>query len=308
MSFPANREGTAKIMQRFWLWNGVLGLLAGIAISCGGGDGDGDSGASACVPGQQVACACADGGEGVQQCDVSGGFFGPCTCGAGTGDGADTDVVTDGESATGSGGSGGLCGNGMEDAFECNMDDPSYCPEDCEDDSADGTTGTTDSCADDPIFVVQVPLQPSRWESGALVGFAAGGDLCQQAAAGAGVPDPMEVTVCTYAQVVEAEMAGELAAIPAGTTAWLHRLTVADIAGVPSAPGVGGRCQDWTYSTNHIADGEFAEFSGGPVTYNLDADTFFDGVDTTHTQPGVLECGGIMRSILCCNPVCESAG
>lgn len=41
------------------------------------------------------------------------------------------------------------------------------------------------------------------------------------------------------------------------------------------------------------------EVSGVP-TYELDADTFFDGIDTSHAAPGALPCGGITRSILCC--------
>ena len=78
---------------------------------------------------------------------------------------------------------------------------------------------------------------------------------------------------------------------------------------MPTQAGVGGRCVDWTYQTNHIADGEFVEFpGGGAVTYNFDNDTFYDGVDTTHAQPGLLECGTQMRAILCCNPPCMPAG
>ncbi|MCH9687012.1 MAG: hypothetical protein K0V04_36590 [Deltaproteobacteria bacterium] len=296
-------------MKRFWLFSGLLGLAGGLALACG----EEPTSTDGCVGGQQVACACPGGDSGVQVCDASGSFFGPCQCGDATGGGGetegDTDVVTGGESNTAGDETAGQCGNGIEDPFECEVGDPAYCPDDCMSDTADDTTGSPDSCTSQPTFVAMVPPQPSRWVSGALVGFAAGQDLCRQTATNLGVPDPMEVTVCTYAQVVQAENAGELAAVPAGTTAWLHRLTVADIAGVPTAPGVGGRCQDWVYETNHIADGEHVDFAaGGAATYNLDADTFFDGVDTTHTQPGVLECGSMSRSIMCCNPVCELTG
>lgn len=45
--------------------------------------GDGGKG-SACVPGQQVACACAGGTSGVQVCNVDGSGLGPCTGCAGS--------------------------------------------------------------------------------------------------------------------------------------------------------------------------------------------------------------------------------
>ena len=40
----------------------------------------------------------------------------------------------------------------------------------------------------------------------------------------------------------------------------------------------------------------------GAARYFLDNDTFYDGVDGSHTQPGMLECGTEQRSILCCTP------
>lgn len=302
-------------MQLYRLLGGLsLGLLGGIALACGGGGEDGDGSGGSCVMGQQVACACPGGTSGVQLC-LDGSSFGACQCGDATTAMGATETATDTEADSNSGSGttgGGACGNGVEDLGECEMGNAAYCPEDCS--SVDGTmgdSGTTgdDSCANVPIYVANVPSIGSRWESGALIGFAAGQELCRQAAAGAGVPDPMAVTVCDYEQVVQAEAAGEFVAIPGGTTAWLHRTTNADVAGVPSAPGTGGRCVDWTYQTNHISDGEFAEFpGGGAVTYNLDNDTFYDGVDTTHTQPGLLECGTQMRAILCCNPPCMPEG
>lgn len=245
----------------------------------------------------------------MQVCDPSGSFFGMCDCGEATGGATGTDTgVAD---ASGSGGSGSdLCGNGFEDDGECEMGGAMYCPEDCNGvgDDTTGDTGNQGGCESLPTYVAMVPSMPSRWESGALVGFAAGQELCQMAAATAGAEMADTVTVCDYEQVVEAEMAGEFAGMAAGTTAWLHRTTPAMLDGVPTQPGTGGRCVDWIYQTNHIADGEFAEFTGGgAVNYNLDNDTFYDGVDTTHAQPGVLECGTQMRAILCCYPPCGSS-
>jgi len=301
-------------MQHHRLWGGLLGLVGGLALSCGGGDEDDSGSGGACVPGMAVVCPCPGGGEGIQTCDIGGAFFGPCDCSDGSGgQTSDTEAdPTEGGDNSGSGTVGGLCGNGMEDQGECDMASPAYCPDDCE--SVDGGTmdtgGTTGEvgCAALPTYVAMVPTIGSRWESGALVGFGAGEDLCQQAATAAGVPDPMNVGVCLYEQVVQAEMDGEFAAIAAGTSAWIHRVTPTDVGGMLSQAGVGGRCVDWTYQTNHISDGEYVDFAGGGVlTYNLDNDTFYDGVDTTHTQPGLLECGTQMRAILCCNPPCMPA-
>lgn len=293
--------------RRHHFLGGLFGLLAGIALACGDGDGGAEGDGGACVPGQQVTCPCPDGSMGVQACEAGGAFFEPCMCGGGT-EGAS---ATDGDTEDGNSGSSGadLCGNGIEDPGEC----PGACPADCtgvDSSSGDGgTTGEPDTCADVPVFVAAIPTIPSRWESGALVGFAAGQDMCRNAAMVANLPDPMQVTVCDYEQVLEAEAAGELAAIPAGTTAWIHRTTNTMVNGVASVPGSGGRCVDWIYQTNHISDGEFVTIGAGGVgTYSLDGDTFYDGVDTTHTQPGLLECGTQMRSILCCNPPCDPQG
>jgi hypothetical protein len=297
-------------MQIYRLLGGLsLGLLGSIAVACGDGEGDGDGGAGGCVPGQQVVCPCPGGEQGVQVCSPDGSTFGPCSCGAATESAGQTESDTEVESASGEGTtSAETCGNGVEDPGEC----PAACPQDCMAvDDTMGSSGTTgeDSCASMPIFVASVPMEPSRWESGALIGFAAGVDLCHLAAMGAGVPDPMEVTVCDYEQVLLAEAAGELAVLPVGTTAWIHRTTVATVMGVNSAPGVGGRCVDWSYQTNHISDGEYLEMAAGGVpTYFLDNDTFYDGVDTTHAQAGTLQCGTEMRNIMCCNPPCMPEG
>jgi hypothetical protein len=197
---------------------------------------------------------------------------------------------------------GGLCGNGMEDPQECAMGDPAYCPQDCGSD--DGTTGPGGCVDEGPIYVTMVPPVPSRWESGALVGFAAGQVMCRDTALAMGLPGAEQLTVCDYVQLLQAELAGELAAVPVGTTAWVHRTTIADVMGMPSDPGIGGRCEEWTSLANDVADGEYVELGGGMVQFFLDDDTTYDGVDTSHTQAGLLECGMQTRSILCCNPTC----
>lgn len=109
-------------------------------------------------------------------------------------------------------------------------------------------------------------------------------------------------TFCDYEQLLLAESKGEFSQIPEGTTAWVHRTTTALVDGVSSLPGTGGRCVDWTYDSNHVADGEYVVFgAGGVPTYHLDSDTFYDGVDLSHTASGDLDCGGEVRALLCCS-------
>ena len=101
-------------------------------------------------------------------------------------------------------------------------------------------------------------------------------------------------------------------AIPMGTTAWVQRTTTVNlvgtmpvtVGGTPSTADTGGRCNNWTYMTNHISDGEYVTFDTvGTPTFHLDNNTKFDPANP-HVIVGDLECGGTMRSILCCQPVC----
>src|SRR6185436_18692708 len=99
---------------------------------------------------------------------------------------------------------------------------------------------------------------------------------------------------------------GELNAIAQGTTAWIHRTTSAIVFGNPSPPGPGGRCNDWTFNGNHLADGEYVTFDTiGVPTMHLDNDTVYDPTTPlVHTITGDLECGGQTRSIFCCYTAC----
>src|SRR5262249_16038938 len=138
----------------------------------------------------------------------------------------------------------------------------------------------------------------SVWVSGGLTSFAAGDDMCVKTNMGAD-------HVCEYQEVLAAQANGELKAIPQGTTAWVNRLTPAMVNGMMSAPGPGGRCNVWTYGTNHISDGEYISFDQvGVPTFHLHNDTVFIMNDTTHQQPGVLQCGGESRAVLCCYQKC----
>lgn len=134
----------------------------------------------------------------------------------------------------------------------------------------------------------------------AMTGLAAGDAQCANLGVGAD-------HVCDYEEVRKAEMQGELAAVPQGTIAWVQRTTVAMVNGQPSQPGPGGRCNDWTSVSDQLTDGEYATFdSQGNPTYHLDNDTIYDfATPGVHTILGDLQCGLVLRSILCCFPACE---
>lgn len=103
-------------------------LLAALAMGCaaaesptgGGSEGGfgegGDVGEDNCVPGQQIACACAGGVEGVQSCNGQGTGYGACDCGGHQG-GADE----------GGAGGGDSCGDAL-----CEPDENCHtCEDDC---------------------------------------------------------------------------------------------------------------------------------------------------------------------------------
>lgn len=218
------------------------------------------------------------------------------------------------------------CDDGNSNEVEDN------CPDDCMD-------GTPDPCDQQLILAGMVtnsesPLSPgagitSVWAYGPDTGIAAGQEMC--AAIGAD-------HVCTYAEVVAAEANGEFESknIPVGQEFWLHRVATP----VPSisdpntmtAPGPGGRCNDWEYGTNHVSDGEFGIYDPtgdyspngrkqGGVTYFFDDDTTYDQDPTDNACPGGMvsatntngaalgcpsQCGNAApRAILCCYAECE---
>lgn len=281
-----------------FVWMGALFGAAIFLPSCGG---TGETGGGSCVPNETQACACPGGGEGVQTCGADGKSFSVCDCGSG-GSGGST------SSSNGGGGEGGgktiigACGDGVEDQGECDPSSENYCPEDCQPGTGGtgGGTTTSDTCEGKVTFAGLVSGVPSAWgtdpNANGKTGYEAGIEICKTI----GADHP-----CEYQEVLAAEKVGELAAIPQGTTAWIHRTTDAMVGGVNSPPGAGGRCNNWVYTTNHISDGEYATFDQvGVPSYHLDNDTFYDGTDTTHTITGDLQCGGTMRAILCCFPAC----
>ena len=281
-----------------WVRAALLGsVFAGLA-ACGssGTPGGTTTGRGDCTPGKQEECACPGGTKGVQTCNSDGAGLSPCECGSTTG--------TGGAGGTSTGTMGPMCGDGIQQAGEC---DPTseghiYCAPDCDSMTAtsSGTGGAGGSCAGQLSYAGPAPAVGAVWAAGGLTGLPAGNYMCQNAMLDAD-------HVCDYEEVLAAQKAGELANITAGTTAWVQRTTPALVNGVMSPPGPGGRCNDWKYNTNHISDGEYVTFDMvGQPTFHLDNDTVFDGLNPgVHVIPGDLECNGATRAILCCFAACK---
>jgi len=247
------------------------------------------------------------------------------------------------------------CGDGIvQKGEDCddgknNGEFGSKCPKDCMNPKM-ATSSTVDPCMGTKVFaaVVSNAANPAtmgsgiapKWAYNGLEGLQAGTVMCQAVGAD---------HVCNYDEVVKAEANGELSALPDGLTYWLHRTTAVvnpvlnkacavdnDCTGANTLPycdpvkkmcaykaGAGGRCNDWTYPTGHISDGEWfatknnnaGKNSGGVMTgnlvYHFDGDTFYDGVSQSHlckseTTLGCSgACAGANRAILCCFPVCK---
>lgn len=328
----------------WWIAGAFSALVLGVPACGSGSSGGSTetTGAASCTAGQTATCACPGNVQGVQQCQADG-TFAACQCdGSGSGgEGAGGPLASCGDGkvdkSSGEECDDGnkkdddsctnkckkpVCGDGIVQAPESCDDagaqgEVSTCPDDCgcpEGGCGTGggggaggaggagptasstSTGTGGKC--DPgqlLYAGNVPNVGPVWEANGLSGLDAGDAMCK----GIGASH-----VCDYEEVLAAQVRGELAAIPAGTTAWIHRTTDAIVGEKVSKPGAGGRCNDWKYATNHIADGEYADFqAAGVPTYNLDPDTVFDGANPgVHVQPG-LDCGGAKRAILCCFPV-----
>jgi hypothetical protein len=296
----------------------IAGLALGLAAGC---NSDSESSGASCVQGQVNFCPCAGdlatSPSGTQTC-LADNTYGPCMCGDvpatesnGSADGSGSDTAdSDSESQGTTGDAPDLCGNGFPDAGECDIGPDGVmvpCPEDCQSESdtdsdtdgdtddSDGTTGAVDVCAGVPIYVGNVPNSPSVWEH---PGFGQGFTSGTQACIAAGFDG-----VCTYTQLVEASDQGDFAAVPAGTTFWVHRVVATMFNGMLIQPDTRSRCDDWRYGTNDVNDGEFATVAAGALTFTLDADPLPNGP----SDPLGLNCGpvdGLLRAIPCCN-VCE---
>lgn len=279
-----------------WVRGALLGLIVA-AVACGS-SGEGDtSNNSPCTAGQQTSCPCPGGApDGVQVCNSDGRGYGACDCGGGTGGHGGTG----GSSQASTGTQTSLCGNGVPDPGECSGGEFA-CPQDCVDAGGTGGTGGGDPCAGHVFYAGMVATSPPTWKdaagSGSLTGLDGGNHACQALNIGAD-------HVCDYEEVLKAEMQGELSTIAKDTTAWIHRTTDAMVNGMNSPAGPGGRCNDWTYNTNHVSDGEYVAFeAAGVPTYYLDNDTTYSAMNPK-VQAG-LNCGGENRAILCCYAACN---
>jgi cysteine-rich repeat protein len=186
-----------------------------------------------------------------------------------------------------------------------------------------------------------------KWTHKGLEGTKAGNQACQAIGAD---------HVCTFAEIVKAEKNGELAGLPTNRTFWLHRTNAVEDPAQPGKnctakfdalknsndyvgnatectnkycdpktslcsirPGGGGRCNDWTYTTNHISDGEWVEvhqnggqftaggFQIGTLSYHFDYDVTYTGEAATsktchnpETKGCAGPCNGGNRGVLCC--------
>ena len=103
-----------------------------------------------------------------------------------------------------------------------------------------------------------------------------------------------------YEELLLAKDEAVFKAIPAGTKAWVHRTKPTMVGGQNYPIDKGARCDDWLYATDHLNDGEWADFAAqGVPTYHLD-------IDPAVIQAGVKDapCGAnkLDRSLLCCYP------
>ena len=305
-----------------------LSILALIAIAaCGDSGGTGDT-TEGCTPGATQACVCTNGTDGAQTCASDGQSFGQCECTAELAN-CDNDGVKevgeecdDGDMDNTNGctqacffelkcGDGLVTGNEGCDDAGAKGNEFDICPDDCSvtteggggaggGGGGEGGMGGAPCNTDETVILAAtVPAQTSVWAFEGLVGLDAGNAMCAEASLG--------THVCSYAELLVAEAKADnlepvLNGLAVGTTLWVHRDTPEMVNGSMSMPGAGGRCNDWTYPTNHISDGEYADITAtSDLTFFLDNDTFFDGIDTTHTLPADLQCGGTIRAIPCCN-------
>jgi cysteine-rich repeat protein len=303
----------------------LLGLLLVIGQACSGED---SAVGGSCTPGAQTNCGCPNNTMGIQICGADGRSFGSCDCsnGAGGGGGApplncgdavvnddEGEECDDGNDVNNDGCTNACteprCGDSIHQAGEdCDdgFDNGEFdnCPDDCKIDGGGGAGGM--DCTGQITYAGMTGVQRSVWNNGADIGIEAGNSLCQQLGAD---------HFCDYAEIEKALALGELDADPnitaAGISAWVHRTTPVMVNGVASPPGPGSRCNNWTYGTNHISDGEYVDIvKNGDVltaTWTFDNDAIYDGT-AAHAQPGLLDCGanagGPERVILCCYPQC----
>lgn len=237
-----------------------------------------------------------------EECDSDTGCYSNCTCidktkdcpapNAGTStpgvDGSTTTPTADG-SADDSGSNPTADSGGGNDSGSTTTD------------SGANEGGTLPQCVGKTVYAGKVGPKRSDWGNGtALSGLAAGNSFCSTA-----FPNSH---VCVFEEFVRARSRSE---VPneANATLWVHRTGAVTYKGTtyPADVQGGGHCEDWTYQTNHRANGEWYDMN--PATaeesrFHLDTQPFFNANgDGTFTEPG-LPCGAANgttgRFIPCC--------
>jgi hypothetical protein len=241
---------------------------------------------------------------GAQTCNADGHSYGMCQCSSAGDDAASADAGSDGSS--------------LADATVDAPHDSSTPLESGVD--ASGATDSAadaspvdaghDACAGHVTFAGKTASQyGSNWTYGGMNGLAAGNAACQAVGAD---------HVCSYDELVVSASGGELSMLTASDTAWLQRngpVTVTAtspkivVLGQPAtvgttyAVGLGSDCNEWNYSTDHLNDGEFVDFSTGTATPTFHFD---DNPNAIQATPKDIPCGhnAMLRDVLCCYPAC----
>lgn len=218
------------------------------------------------------------------------------------------------------------CGDGIvqagEDCDDGNTEFEDQCPADCKKPNSSSSSSSGNDCSKAVTYagVVSNMTNPSMagsgipavWSYNGLLGVQAGDAMCQAIGAD---------HVCSYGEILSADQKGEINDLSNSLTYWLHRITetVPQVVGNGmSPPGAGGRCNDWTYPTNHVADGEYLVVDDpnsngaakvGSFYYFFDDDAKYTGKSSdghASSGPGAAgNCGGgVNRAVICCYPTC----
>lgn len=203
-----------------------------------------------------------------------------------TGDAAPEDIVCGkqawvaGALQVGVGGCDGLacCTGACLDTMGADVQNCGGCGIQCE----AGEVCHSGTCELPTIFATLTTPQPSVWSFGGHGGIAGGHAMCQSLGAD---------HVCTMTELLEADSTGELESLPDGQAFWVHRtsLSVPKLGGGGglSAPGPGGRCNDWQLPADHIADSEIGQirppFPTPPQAQRIGSIDFYTDDDTSYT-------------------------
>jgi hypothetical protein len=277
-----------------WAWFGGLVLAAvGLGAACGGG-GSGN-GTNGCVPGASVSCVCPGGASGAQVCTSDGKSYGMCQCSS-TGTGGSTSTIS---------------GTGGSATCQCtNPSQENYCGAPCADAGTGGSKTDGGSCVGVLTYAGKAGMQfGSYWSYQSLVGTAAGNKACMDVGAD---------HVCDYNELVSAASKGELSTLTTSDTAWLQRTTSVTVTatspkivvlgqmgamGTTYTVGPASRCNDWSYMTDHLNDGEYVDFASGTSTPTFHLD---DNPSAIQAATKDIPCGhnATLRDVLCCYPKC----